>query len=188
MSSIESPDFLVTLKNEAKLSQPGILPKNTKFESYIGVKCSFTKKSFRTLDLPKHITCELSNIIYLITCTKCHKHYVGETSRAFRKRMYEHKASVLKDGLITPVSRHFKNDGHSHKHMQFSVLQWCTPKFDIDSTSKRRRIELCWIFKLHSLAPIGFKICMNIYSYHLDCNALSSLPSFFFCHQHIDGG
>ena len=36
MSSIESPDFLATLKNEAKLSQPGILPKNTKFESYIG--------------------------------------------------------------------------------------------------------------------------------------------------------
>ena len=36
MSSIESPDFLETLKNEAKHSQPGILPKNTKFESYIG--------------------------------------------------------------------------------------------------------------------------------------------------------
>ena len=36
MSSIESPDFLATLKNEAKLSQPGILPKNTKFESYMG--------------------------------------------------------------------------------------------------------------------------------------------------------
>ena len=50
--------------------------------------------------------------------------------------MYEHKASVLKDGQITPVSRHFKIDGHSHKHMQFSVLEWCTPKFDSDSTSK----------------------------------------------------
>ena len=36
MSSIELPDFLETLKNEAKHSQPGILPKNTKFESYIG--------------------------------------------------------------------------------------------------------------------------------------------------------
>ena len=36
MSSIESPDFLETLKNEAKHSQPGILPKNTKFESNIG--------------------------------------------------------------------------------------------------------------------------------------------------------
>ena len=71
-------------------------------------------------------------------------------------RMYEHRSSVSKDGKKpTPVSRHFSSDGHSHKHMKFSVLEWCTPKFDLDNTSKRRRIELCWIFKLHSLAPIG---------------------------------
>ena len=34
MSSNESPNFLDTLKNEAKHS--GFLPKNTNFESYIG--------------------------------------------------------------------------------------------------------------------------------------------------------
>ena len=28
------------------------------------VICNFTKKSFHTIDLPKHVTCELSNIIY----------------------------------------------------------------------------------------------------------------------------
>ena len=55
----------------------------------------------------------------------------------------------------TPVSRHFTSDGHNHKNMQFSVLEWCTPKFEASNTSKRRRIELSWIFKLHSLAPIG---------------------------------
>ena len=69
--------------------------------------------------------------------------------------MYEHKASVQKDGQPTPVSCHFNNDGHSHKHMQFTVLEWCTPKFDTSMTANRRRIELSWIFKLHSLAPIG---------------------------------
>ena len=36
MSSIESPNFLETLRKEAKNAPPGILPKNTKFESYIG--------------------------------------------------------------------------------------------------------------------------------------------------------
>ena len=36
MSSIESPELLDTLKNEAKHSQPGILRKITNFESYIG--------------------------------------------------------------------------------------------------------------------------------------------------------
>ena len=69
--------------------------------------------------------------------------------------MYEHKATVQKDGQETPVSRHFKSEGHNHKHMQFTLLEWCTPKFETSMTSKRRRIELSWIFRLHSLAPIG---------------------------------
>ena len=59
----------------------------------------------------KHITCEISNVIYLISSKKCHKHYVGETSRAIRKQIYEHKASLQKDGIITPVSRHFESEG-----------------------------------------------------------------------------
>ena len=36
--------------------------------------------------------------------------------------------TVAKDEQITPVSCHFKNDGHSHTHMKFSVLGWCTLK------------------------------------------------------------
>ena len=119
------------------------------------VICNFTDKSHQTKDLPKRITCELNNIIYLISCKKCHKHYVGETSRAFRKRMYEHKASVQRDGQITPVSRHFKSEGHTHKDMKFLVLEWCTPNFEASNTARRRRFELSWIFKLHCLAPIG---------------------------------
>ena len=43
--------------------------------------------------------------------------------------MYEHKFSVQKEGQITPVSHHFKREGHNHKDMLFSVLEWCTPKF-----------------------------------------------------------
>ena len=121
----------------------------------IEVKCNFTHNIHQTRDLPKHITCELSNVIYLISCKKCHKQYVGETSRAFRKRMYEHKASVQKDGQITPVSHHFKSDVHNHKDMKFSVLERCTPKFNASNTARCRRLELSWIVKLHTLTPIG---------------------------------
>ena len=107
------------------------------------VQCNFTHKLFNTQNLPKHFSCEITNVIYLITCSKCSKHYVGETSRAFRQRMYEHRHSVQKaDKIDTPVSRHFTSEGHNHKNMQFSVLEWCTPKFEASNTSKRRRIEL----------------------------------------------
>ena len=34
------------------------------------VKCNFTHKSFKPQDLPKHITCEINNVIYLITWPK----------------------------------------------------------------------------------------------------------------------
>ena len=100
------------------------------------VKCNFSHKSYQLKDLPKFITCELNNVIYLISCKKCHKHYIGETSRALRKRMYEHKASARKDGQITPVSRHFKREGHNHKDMVFSVLEWCTSKFESTNTAR----------------------------------------------------
>ena len=95
-------------------------------------------------------TCHIFNFLQ-----KCHKHFVGKTSRAFRKRMYEHKFSVKKDGQVTPVYCHFKSEGHNHRDMLFSWLQWCTPKFENTSISRCRRLELAWIFKLHCLTPTG---------------------------------
>ena len=82
-------------------------------------------------------------------------HYIGETSRTLHKRTYRHKSSVPKDGQMTPVSRQFKSDGHNHRDMQFSVLEWWTPKFEATNTARQRRSELSWIFKLHTLATIG---------------------------------
>ena len=52
------------------------------------VKCNVSNKIHNLTNLPKHISCELSDIVYLITCRKCNKYYVGETGRAFRSRMY----------------------------------------------------------------------------------------------------
>ena len=76
------------------------------------------------------ITCEISNLVYLIKCTKCNQYYVGETGRAFRKRKYEHIQNVCSpsENRQTPVCEHFNSDAHSHRHMQFSVLEWCAMK------------------------------------------------------------
>jgi hypothetical protein len=42
------------------------------------------------------ISCELKNIIYCITCSKCKLQYIGETSRPIRQRIYEHLYSIKK--------------------------------------------------------------------------------------------
>ena len=86
------------------------------------VQCKIAHKITKITKVPKHITCELSDIVYLITCKKYDKYYVGETGRPFRKRIYEHKLSVSKpkETRITPVSKHFTEKGHSVRDMQFS--------------------------------------------------------------------
>ena len=43
------------------------------------ITCNITGKIYKTVDLPKKISCELNDIVYLITCNKCNKYYVCET-------------------------------------------------------------------------------------------------------------
>ena len=45
------------------------------------------KKSF---DINGLFTCATIGVIYLISCQKCPKQYVGQTSRSFSKRIMEH--------------------------------------------------------------------------------------------------
>ena len=61
-------------------------------------KSHHTGNTNKCLNLPRPLwlTCEITNIIDLIECTKCGMQYVGETGRAFRQRMYKHIASVKK--------------------------------------------------------------------------------------------
>ena len=85
----------------------------------------------KCLNLPRPLwlTCEITNIIYLIECTKCGMQYIGETGRVFRQRIYKHIASVKKrKNFETPVSKHFHLEDHSHMNMRFSVIQWLVTK------------------------------------------------------------
>ena len=121
------------------------------------VTCKITGKIYHTKDLPNKISCELSDIVYLITCTKGNKYYVGETGRAVTSRMYEHKLSVTKpkDSRITPVSKHFTGKGHSVRNMQFSILEWCSPKYNTPKQVHRRRCEQRWMWNIGAIYPIG---------------------------------
>ena len=81
------------------------------------ITCKISGDIYQPKNLPNLISCELSDIVYLITCKKCDKYYVGETGRAFRARIYEHKLSVNKpkDNRVIHVSKHFTGKGHSAK-------------------------------------------------------------------------
>jgi hypothetical protein len=55
------------------------------------VNISSTKTTFT---LQRSMTCQTSNCIYLLTCVKDDKQYVGETGRAVAKRFAEHRDSM----------------------------------------------------------------------------------------------
>ena len=50
--------------------------------------------------IKSHITCETSNVIYMVQCTKCNLQYIGETKRRLKERFNEHR--VIGDPLSTP--------------------------------------------------------------------------------------
>ena len=122
-----------------------------------------TKKTFKCQSLPpKHkITCELSNVIYIINCNQCGLQYTGETKRPIRNRMYEHYSSVQKfqADKATPVSRHFTQKNHSVKHMEFSILHWMGDPTSPNATTRRRRQELYYIWAFPTLHPA----CINMF-------------------------
>ena len=55
---------------------------------------------------------------------------------------------------LSPVSRHFSTDNHTHNHMTFSVQEWFTLKFEPSQMGGHKRQELSQIFNLHTLPPV----------------------------------
>ena len=121
------------------------------------VKCNVTNKIHKLTKLPKQTSCELSDIVYLITCIKCNKYYVGETGCGFRHRMYEHILSVKKpkESGSTPVSRHFLDKGHSVYDLRFSILEWCSLKYNTPNLEHRKKCEKWWMWNIGAIHPVG---------------------------------
>ena len=45
--------------------------------------------------IKSHITCETSNVIYMIQCTKCNLQYIGEIKRRLKERFNEHRRPII---------------------------------------------------------------------------------------------
>ena len=133
-----------------------------------------TKKTFKCQALPpKHkITCEFSNVLYIINCNQCFLQCTRETKRPIRNRMYEHYSSVQKfqADKVTPVSRHFTQKNHSRKHMEFSILHWMGDPTSPNATTRHRYQEVHYIWAFPTLHPAG--INMFVWSYALSLHPL----------------
>ena len=95
-----------------------------------------------------HITCNTSNVIYIITCTKCNQQYLGDAERKLETRISEQLQNIVKN-QNTVVGTHFNSANHKSNHMQINAIESLS-----NSTGYRKVKELFWMnnCKLSNLA------------------------------------
>ena len=66
----------------------------------------------KTFNIHGHITCSSTNLIYIITCSKCQKQYVSKTGRKLKTRITEHFRNIRKH-TNTIIGLHFNATSHT---------------------------------------------------------------------------
>ena len=66
-------------------------------------------------------TCSSLNLIYLITCTKCKKQYVGLTTKQLNVRINHHRSNIFQNKTIY-LCIHFNFPDHGINHLSVQVI------------------------------------------------------------------
>ena len=105
-----------------------------------------------TYNHKNELTCQTKGVVYLITCTKCKKQYVGQTSKSCETRFGQHIYYVGK--FMEATGTHFNLKGHTQANISVTVIEKvtpCTPMFLLER-------EDYWIRTLKTKAPNGLNI------------------------------
>ncbi len=99
------------------------------------IMSTVTGRSYTT---PQGGSCGNNNLVYLVTCKKCSKEYVGETTHSINRRFYQHlyenkhlknpgNAPPCMSGKTpNPPPNHFAQVDHSHLDMTIQILEFIT--------------------------------------------------------------
>ena len=74
----------------------------------------------------KKVSCETSNVIYMIECQKngCkEKRYIGETKRPLKYRLADHRGYVNNHITSQATGSHFNSPGHSLTDLKITILE-----------------------------------------------------------------
>ena len=116
----------------------------------------------RSFDPLKHVNCQSSNLIYLITCKNCGIHYVGQTKNRLLTRFQGHYQDI-KTKNDTTVARHFNrcppNNPDSFKGIMITILSFMHSASDSPlSQQERDREEKRWMHRLSTIVPKGLNL------------------------------
>ena len=139
-------------QQQAKRKLKGIKPCNEPCNLCPYIKTSKEFVSSQTKE--KHnindaFNCNTKGLIYLTTCTKCNKQYVGQTGRKLKERMREHLYNMYKKTEVTGI--HYSLPGHSHWNFKVQIIE----KVEPNTANFRLEREDFWIKKLATKIPLG---------------------------------
>ena len=111
----------------------------------------------RTIHRIRHsLTCTSKNIIYLITCTKCRKQYIGCTTQQLNVRINHHRTNILNRRHVH-IAQHFNRPDHYlNQHLKVQPID--SPNKAENTTQELYHLEHYWIKTLHTLIPHGLNI------------------------------
>jgi hypothetical protein len=121
------------------------------------ITSSVTGRTYRCMS---NVSCRSSNLIYCITCKRCKKQYVGQTSLRLKNRFVHHFYQIEKSDKTKPVSKHLSGSSHQGlDDVEIHILEYIKkpPTSEIASLV-RDRVEKRWIHLLKSPAPLGLNI------------------------------
>ena len=103
--------------------------------NYIVESSTFSSTNTKeTFHIETTLNCNSHNIIYLITCTKCLKQYIGETSRKLKDRLNDHKSNIS-TRKNTAIAIHFQTATHQLKHLSIIPIE------QLPNDNKENRLE-----------------------------------------------
>ena len=107
-------------------------------------RSTVTKRCFR---VKGNYSCNSTNIIYLITCKKCMKQYVGLTTKTLRERINHHRSTIIRK-MKRYISSHFSLPDHNINDLTVQIID-STPPNSLAQT------EQFWINTLKTTQPLG---------------------------------
>ena len=123
------------------------------------LNCSKTIKCTRTgvsYPIRQSFSCTSTNLVYVITCTKCTKQYVGLTTKKLSTRINHHRTNIFSNKAIY-VSKHFNLPDHSVDNLSVQAID-CVQTNDPNPMSNLKKLESYWIRTLQTVQPSGLNV------------------------------
>ena len=109
----------------------------------------------KTYFVQRRLSCNSTNVVYLVHYIKCNLQYVSSTTTEFQVRFGNHKSSMKTNKKTCEVAIHFDKTPHTFSDFTFQYTDQIHTSSNRDPDKLLITKEAYWNALLFSLAPSG---------------------------------